>query len=402
MKRSFLLLPLAAIFILGCQEEDENQNNSEYTPKITVNNDQEDLSRRISYFDESVTLTSKRSSSINLVKKAEVLPGIVDGNKLSATGVDVRTEQGFNHAYVSFHTRGEDYGGEILTLDITDNDQPVILQSLTDSDADFNDITVGQSYLRLWVAGDRSVSASGYPNTMGAVASKFWLNKKKIFDSPAYFEEAPLSSYSGNSMTRVKGGNTNCAHGAETWITSGSEGELRVLAACEVIENQPLHKRYVPEAKHFDYDGNRGVLLRGIDDNSCAIDVYDLDNRFTYETYTLPFDVTHLGKNGVDVVGTEVYLALGDDGIAKVDVNNGTVLGTYNYGGNGFANGVKVAGNYIFVANGSDGLVVLNKTSMSFVGRYDGGGSCNFVDVIGDYIYLANGNTGGFIILKIM
>ncbi|NEQ50156.1 MAG: hypothetical protein F6K11_08505 [Leptolyngbya sp. SIO3F4] len=396
-----LLIGLAFLSSCSTEETDADENGSTYAPPLEVNQDKSDLDNRIEYFDEPLNLTGKRSSaSVTLTKKAEVLPAVVDGYTLSATGVDTRVKGNTARTFVSFHTRGEEYGGEILIMDVANPSAPVLLQSLIDHDADYNDVTVGQHYVRLWVAGDRSVDASGYSNTNGAIAAKFWLNSSKTFNTIAKVQEVPLASYSGNSMTRVQGGNTPCSDGAEAWITSGSNGELRVLAACEVDQNFPLHQRMVPNAKHFDYDGDRGVLLRGINSNSCAIDVYDLDSRYAFTTYTLPYDVTYLGKNGVDVVGKYAYLALGDDGIVQVDLTDGTVVNSYQHPGSGFANSLVVTSQSIYIAYGTSGMVVLDKTNFTLEGSYNGGGSCNFIDAHNGYLYIANGNTGGFLIVQ--
>ena len=401
--RKFAFLALAAAVFASCTKDDENNNDDvAYQPPVEVNSDASELASRIQYFDEPITLSGKRGSqTLNLTKKAEISSAVLDNFQLSATGVDSRNDAGYARTFLSFHTRGEEYGGELLVLDNSNPDQPVILQSLVDHDADYNDITIGQNYVRVWIAGDRSVDASGYTNTNGAVASKYWMNGNKSFDANPKWEEAPVLGYSGNSMTRVPNAGTTCPSKAETWITSGSNGEVRVLNACEVAGNAPIYQRIVDNAKHFDFSGDNGVLLRGLTDSTCAIDVYDLTNRFTFTTFTLPYDVTYLGKNGVKVEGNYAYLALGDDGVVKVDITNGSVVNTYMYsGGNGFANSIAISSANLYVAYGSNGLVIIDKNNFAFKGRYDGGGSCNFVDALNGYIYLANGDTGGFILLK--
>ncbi len=390
------------MILVSCNtQEEESQQPSAYTPPLEITPDGADLSNRIVYCDEPITLSGKRGAqSVNLTKKTDILPTVMDGYTLSATGVDARTQSNKSRVFLSFHTRGEEYVGEILILNNSNPNQPVVLQSLTDHDADYNDITIGQEFLRVWVAGDRSVDASGYSNTNGAVSSKFWLNNNKTFNQTPFFEEAPLLGYSGNSMTRVANAGSSCPSQAEAWMTSGSNGEVRVVIACDVAQNIAVHQRVVNEAKHFDYDGDYGVLLRGVNDTTCAIDVYDLTNRYSYTTYLLPYDVTYLGKNGVDVVGTHAYLALGDDGVVKVDVTNGNVIDQYDYpNGSGYANSVVVTTNNIYVANGSDVMVVLD-SNMTFLGRYDGGGSCNYIDKVGSYLYVANGKTGGFLVIQ--
>lgn len=401
--KNLLALAASGLILVSCntKEEEKQPQPAAYTPPLEITPDGTDLSSRIVYSDDPIMLSGKRGAqSATLTKKADILPNTLDGYTLSATGVDARTQGNKSRVFLSFHTRGEEYGGEILILNNSNPDQPVILQSLTDHDADYNDITVGQEFLRVWVAGDRSVDASGYTNTNGAVASKFWLNNNKTFDQTPFFEEAPLLGYSGNSMTRVANAGSSCPSQAESWMTSGSNGEVRVVIACDIAQNIAVHQRVVDNAKHFDYDGNYGVLLRGINDTICAIDVYDLTNRYSYTTYLLPFDVTYLGKNGVDVVGSYAYLALGDDGVVKVDLSNGNVMNQYDYpNGSGYANSVVATASNIYVANGSDGMVVLD-SNMTFLGRYDGGGSCNYIDKVGSYLYVANGKTGGFMVIK--
>lgn len=402
--KKLVLLALAGGVMASCSKDEPTNEASNYQVPVEVESNKTELANRITYFDEPINLSGKRGSqSVTLTKKAEISSATLDGYQLSATGVDARNSGNFSRTFLSFHTRGEEYGGELLVLDHSNPNQPIILQSLVDHDADYNDITIGQNYVRVWIAGDRSVDASGYTNTNGAVASKFWLNKNKSFNVDPRWEEAPLLGYSGNSMTRVPNAGTTCPSKAESWITSGSNGEVRVINACDVAGNAPLHQRTVDNAKHFDFDPstNIGVLLRGLTDSTCAIDVYDLTNRYSFTTYTLPYDVTYLGKNGVKVLGNSVYLALGDDGVVKVDATNGTVLNTFKYAnGNGYANSIAISSANLYIANGSDGLVIVDKNNFTFKGRYDGGGSCNFVDVIDGYIYLANGDTGGFILLK--
>jgi len=128
--------------------------------------------------------------------------------------------------------------------------------------------------------------------------------------------------------------------------------------------------------------------------------VYDLSNRFTFTTHDLPFDVTYLGKNGVKVEGNYAYLALGDDGVVKVDVTDGSVVDSYDFNGNGFANSVAISNAHLYIANGADGMIILDKNNFSFKGRYAASGSCNFVDALDGYVYVSNGDTGGFILLK--
>ena len=68
-------------------------------------------------------------------------------------------------------------------------------------------------------------------------------------------------------------------------------------------------------AKHFDFANDKGVFLRGNGDGISTVDIYALDDSFTFTSFTIPYNVTALGKNGVDVVGDYAYLAMGEDGL---------------------------------------------------------------------------------------
>ena len=68
-------------------------------------------------------------------------------------------------------------------------------------------------------------------------------------------------------------------------------------------------------AKHFDFANDKGVFLRGNGDGISTVDIYALDDSFTFSSFTISYNVTALGKNGVDVVGDYAYLAMGEDGL---------------------------------------------------------------------------------------
>ena len=53
----------------------------------------------------------------------------------------------------------------------------------------------------------------------------------------------------------------------------------------------------------FDFANDKGVFLRGNGDGISTVDIYALDDSFTFTSFTIPYNVTALGKNGVDVVG---------------------------------------------------------------------------------------------------
>lgn len=385
-------LLLVSFSIYSCQEESiETTPQEEFLPEFSIDTDVNALSNRIIVTNERAFEANSENGNLSFNKVAEVAPNTVNGYGLSATGIAYLKDK----VYVTYHVRGEVYGGEILTFDVTTPSNPVLLSSLVDESADYNDIQMGQHEGNIWVAGARDIYASKYQNTNGAIATKIGLNGNKLPKNKASWE-VPLLSYSASSITRVdppKG-----ASNGRIFITSGSKGGLEVVRGND--ENEVFHSRSVDNAKHFDYFEDQGVFLRGIDANTSAIDIYALDDSFAYNSFTLPYDVTYLGKNGIDVTNGFAFLAMGDDGLVKVNTVDGNIMATYKSSGAGDANAVYVDKGLVYLASGADGLVILNESDLSFVANYKYNGSCNYVEVKDDLIFVANGSTGGLIILE--
>jgi len=129
------------------------------------------------------------------------------------------------------------------------------------------------------------------------------------------------------------------------------------------------------------------------------------------------------GKNVMAVDGSDIYVCLGANGLAKY--TNGTLSGLFipkdatytaddedTHGHKkgdvvtrGYCNGVCVKGDKIYIAYGSLGVIVINKSDMKAttadeakktpeVARYTAGGSANFVTVDNNNnVYVAFGKS---------
>ena len=397
MKNTFihqvLGLTLSLTLIFACDTQEDTEPAEVFVPSFLANDNVSALNTRVtSSQGVAVSFSVNSGNNVSFTKRAEISPNTINGQQLSATGVDYLN----NNVYVSYHVRGEGYGGEILTFDVSDPSNPNLLKSLTDTTADFNDIMIGQHRGNIWVAGARDIYTSRYTDTDGAIATKIGLNGNDKLPKSTATWEVPLASYSASSITRVDppAGQSN----GRIYITSGSRGGLTVVRGNN--ENQVYHERSVIEAKHFDYYDGKGVFLRGNGDGTSSIDIYSLDDTFAYQTIQIGFDVTYLGKNGVEVDGDYAYLAMGDDGVVMVSLTNGTVEGVFNPNGSGFTNAVAVDDDFLYVANGADGLFILDKHSLEVKANYKFNGSCNYVSIKDNLIFLANGDSGGLIILE--
>ena len=391
MKR-IICISVLAILTFSCKEATEEiEPITDFLPEFVEQSDRDLLSKRITLTDETVMQASFRGATTSYTKIADVAPNTINGHTLSATGLSRLNDK----IYVTYHVKGEVYGGEILTFSVSDPSEPQLISSIVDETADFNDIMTGQHKGNIWVAGARDIYVSNYENTSGAIATKIGLKSNKTPQSTATWE-APLLSYSASSITRVDppAGASN----GRIFVTSGSSGGLEVIRGNDV--NERFHSRQVDNAKHFDYHDQTGVFLRGIDANSSALDIYALDDSFTFSTYSVPYDVTYLGKNGIDVTDGYAFLAMGDDGLIKVNTSTGFIEASFKSSGSGDANSVFVDNGLVYLANGQDGLIILRESDLSFLASYNFEGSCNYVEVQGDLVFLANGSTGGLIILQ--
>ena len=377
-KGNLFLVGVASLAILAsCQKEDANSNNTP-TSTMRVNDNSEELNKRVTVYNEPIQLTNKRNAP-DYIKVASVAPNSIGGNQLSATSVGFKA----NKVYVTYHVRGANYGAELLTFNVSDHDNPWVDQSVTNVDADFNDLSVSSQ--NIWLAGGMR---------RGAMAWKMPLTS---FNEPTGTAdwELKLESSSANSIERVDNASPH-----EIWITSGRTGGLFVADA--ITPDGWLHSRAaVNNAKHFDAEGSVGVLFDG-EGAVSSIDVYDLDNPYSFTTYYLNVDATLFGKNAIRVeeASNTVFIAAGDDGVLQVDLSNGDIINEYNHGGIGLANSLDYDDDYVYVANGADGLLIIDRATFQLEGQYAFDGSCNYVAKNGSHIYMANGDTDGLVILE--
>lgn len=251
MKKHGLIL-LLCLAISSCQENNgEILPSEEFVPAFIVDTNLAQLAKRVSVSNQVAFDVKDDQTNLTYNKVADVSPNQVNGHILSATGVAYLDDL----VYVTYHVRGDVYGGEILTFDVSSPSQPQLISSLVDEFADYNDIMMGQFSSNVWVAGARDIYNSGYENTDGAIATKIGLNNDKTPKNVASWE-IPLLSYSASSITRVQppAGASN----GRIFITSGSKGGLEVVRGND--ENEIFHSRQSDNAKHFDYYNEQGVF----------------------------------------------------------------------------------------------------------------------------------------------
>lgn len=395
MRKNVLLLVVSlALVFTGCNKTKTDIDTSA-DRKLVMNSDLASLSERFTVVNEPIEWTNYiyKSSQLNPVTFNEAwrLDTYVIGvDSLSASSVEVLNGM----VYVGSHLNNykvaplEAWGGEIAVIDVAG---PTLVGSAYDAFVDYNDMEISASDpTNLWITGEN--------NNRGAVVLRIPVASGVGLASAGPTLEMSIFGTSGNSVTWESG---------ELWVSSATHPTTPTIGGGLLAINanfpaQTNHSFSVAQAKQFDADGTWGVLLYGNSPTQSFIRVYDMTNLYTYNDYPLNgYDVTDLGKNAVDVSQGFAYLAMGDDGVIKVDLMTGSVVEHFQNFGKGYANGVKVDGTYVYVAYGQGGFYLLDKVDLSAVGHWDTKYSCNYVGIdpvelpaTSNHVYLANGRAG--------
>ncbi len=126
----------------------------------------------------------------------------------------------------------------------------------------------------------------------------------------------------------------------------------------------------------------------GQGENFVILDITDITNIFEIARITAPS-----GIEGIEVSGTNAYLADAESGIVILDVSNPSspvIVG--NYATEYSILDVAVSGNYVYAADSND-LIIIDATTPSsptLVGSYETIGSANGVAISGNYAYVAD------------
>lgn len=393
MKKSVLfVLSFTLVLAFTSCEKNKVETSDSFSTAVDQNgvftSDAEVLKDRIEVVNKPIIFTGKSTNELSYTWLFNATPPVMNGYTLSASCVD-----GYgDYVYFGWHARGPEVMGEVSIVKLNEDPNEIaMIQSGSFENHEFNDLEVKPNINKLFLAGGSTADMSG--NSIGdntALSMAYNLDPGTGISTGMDWENN-LLGYSANSITYVAN--------QTLWVSKGSQGGLTVFRDYDLSDVKL--DMAMSNAKHFDATGDWGVLLYGVGFNESIIKVWDMTNLYDPVTeYTLPYDVTPLGKNSVDVNHDYAYLAMGNDGVVKVDLTDGSVVDRFDYENGGFCNGIAVDWRYIYAAYGADGLFVIDKETFEIIGNWDFDGSCNYVKKVGDYLYLANGDEDGLIILK--
>lgn len=380
---------------------------------------------------------TKSSADYQLLRPtAEVSYGINDTqrNGRSATAVVVDG----NNVYVSYHTNGNNQSGMLDYITAAADGSLKLNQSISavneagkgDGVIDWNNIVLDKDKKKLVGIGN---------SDKGGVITTMELKADGSFNTTASATDQKLNPLKYTVLQRVT---TTSDNGKRTGdgnavIVNGNYYQAATTYGIETFDRESLAGVYVNKlsgrGKYIVQNGSNVYVSYlasnpastttevGLKVNSYASNNYRLNEvASTIDAGTLQ---PNNGKNVMAVDGSDIYVCLGANGLAKY--TNGTLSGlfipkdaTYTADDEdatghkkgdvvtrGYCNGVCVKGDKIYIAYGSLGVIVINKSDMKAttaddakktpeVARYTAGGSANFVAVDdSNNIYVAYGKS---------
>lgn len=380
---------------------------------------------------------TKASADYQLLRPtAEVAYGINDTqrNGRSATAVVVDG----NNVYVSYHTNGNNQSGMLDYITAAADGSLKLNQSISavneagkgDGVIDWNNIVLDKDKKKLVGIGN---------SDKGGVITTMELKADGSFNTTASATDQKLSPLKYTVLQRVT---TTSDNGKRTGdgnavIVNGNYYQAATTYGIETFDRESLAGVYVNKlsgrGKYIAQNGSNVYVSYLASNPSSTADAVGLKvNSYASNNYRLnevanTIDAGTLqpnnGKNVMAVDGSDIYVCLGANGLAKY--TNGTLSGLFipkdatytaddedTHGHKkgdvvtrGYCNGVCVKGDKIYIAYGSLGVIVINKSDMKAttadeakktpeVARYTAGGSANFVTVDNNNnVYVAFGKS---------
>ncbi|TVZ56419.1 uncharacterized protein DUF4114 [Lutibacter sp. Hel_I_33_5] len=418
---SFIIL----IIFSSCQttiEEDALIEAEIEEVPYKINNSTALLSSRINYINRTATIKPiisglsngrlQSASNVNGAQElyywehvAEVAPLVLQGKTLSATHITLNDDK----AYVSYHKQGDEHLGAVEIIDLTNANFPEISTQATFLKSDINAITSGfsgnSSARKVWLAMS-DATHGGQLIELETSNGLFTENYKRV-NLSNIFKDGVSASANGIAVTDDY-----------LYVTSGKTfgGTIQLRKS----DLSPISSEKYSNAKYVAVNGtsNGKKVVSLVTGDNAKIKVDNVDDNLTTETFTIGeifhqnVVETYRGKSTMEfspINDNQLYIAKGKDGLALVDVTNGTIKneskGTMLVAGN--TNGVSTDIDYVYAANGSDGISIsphptttgekINPVFYWDLAEEDA--SANYIIADGEWVFVAKGN-GGFKILR--
>ena len=297
------------------------------------------------------------------------------GHYISSTCIQTVADK----AYVSYHTRGEDYHGCIEVMNVSEGICSII-SYMEHPTLDFNHLIVDDS---------RIIAAGGEPKN-GAFLGVINLGNGIFQTDAAELTQVKLEGASASCV--VRNGDYLHATTNEGYHTLDANSFSTVAS----IPTAGSSKFVSTDNTHM---GVVSLTNKNSEESLAVLNMYNASD-YTFsnplKTITLDMIAPVNGKNVLHVEGNDAYACLGKNGLKRY--TDGVEVAEFKVGGDTIAaaNGLAVDNKYVYAAYGHGGLFVLDKEDLSVVAsyRHSGGKSANYVTVAGDILYVAYGLSG--------
>ena len=344
--KTLSLISVAGLSLLlaGCLHDDSKEPASGTVDGMTINNNESDLSDRVTDKNEPVELDTtgagrqagKRmaAKTLTLTLIAEIAPPVIGGDTLQASSVSLSG----SYAYVSYNLRGEKYRGGVDIIQMKSASNAVLLSQVLFDSTDVHSLHYDGD---LWLAeAQANASPPAMVEKMEVNSGKFAL-KARV--------RTQLNSFAATAV--VTDG------GKKVYATSGNTGRLYVLDT-DLKKSDSVS---LPDARWVDMDNDRVVVAQGMPGK---LTVFGATNLLSPAVINAGGAGIPESKTTVRVIKDKALMAAGDGGLKLFNLVTGKLIGSVGR--------TKVAGldSALTVTNAADGAKDLIYASNGEAGIY--------------------------------
>ena len=416
----FLLLPALLIFLASCEKDPiEDKLKQEI---MIIEENPSTLGLRVSQIpggrlmpiypvDFDGTLKALKSESVpskyEIYLRAEVDPPVHNGKTLQASHIKIVG----NNAFVTYNTKGPEFLGGVDVFDVTDIENPVLIQGVIFPEKDISSIDIdplgdgNNNFIYLTGAYNPDINELGLKSP--AVVERFIANKANQFRHLGEVRDHfDLESFAGNDVRHFKHDNER------VFVTSGSGGGLSILGTGLTRHNYipiPYARSIDTDGTHlvvYSVEGNRLIVMNMEGDVQREIvtggEHFDVDGKYL-EAKSIVRLKENLAFVAAGTGGMEVFNILTGEKVAFLE--RPQVPQDAEFPLNYVTNGVSVNNDLVLVANGGSGVHIgeYDDTDVRSIGKFmfEYGSSANFIEASDNKIFVATG-LGGLKILEIV
>lgn len=408
---SLITILVAFVFLTACTKEREPNQGI----KFSVTTDSSVLNARISHPNVPITLKQLKSpSSAGFLLVGEAESPQINGERLSASSVIFAN----NKAYVTYHMRGQPFGGGIVVYNLSNPAQPTINSQILFDDIDINISAFKSNGSSIYLGGSSAtqggvvipVNVSG----QGGINTSQNLQITKIGNAPSVNGIVHVGNRLIVSAGNTSGGFWAINQGSLQVLDQQTNTGAKSVAFNEGSGNSQWFMGLVAGSPQ--QNAVLKVFNGGVNPGFSGGWQFDLGQPAYHQAVEPDYD--QWGKLHVFIKpSTDIcYVPLGVNGMKAIKVNPSTSTipqVVYTSPANmltiGNTNSVSADNDYIYLANGADGVLFAKPpqsgNELDVFGIWDNSqypGSANFVASNNTHVFVAKGKEGGLkILLKV-